>query len=370
VGRDCLGQPTRRARVLYFSGEDPASLVVARLATICRRLDLDPEEVRQNLHVIDATEFDPVLFAEVRNAGIRSGVTTPTYKALAAYVDSLAVDVVIVDNASDAFDGDEIARSLVRAFMRALARLVRARGGAVLLLAHVDKATSRAPKGTGNTEGYSGSTAWHNSARSRLFLVEQEAGRLELQHQKSNLGQRQPPLSLEWPTDGLPRAVAVRAPFQWIEARTNTKAMLKLLHEFTGRGEFVATGPTSSNNAKRLLSGQATYPCKGNEVFDLLRDAERDRFIERHEYRTPDRKPHERWTLTPKGYALIDAAPTAPACANYPLEEVGAHGADASGAPAPAAPAATGGYGGTWSAQKRLAQADSKAPDEHLPAQR
>ena len=69
------------------------------------------------------------------------------------------VGLVVVDNASDAYGGDEIQRRQVRAFMRSLAKVVRPTNGAVLLLAHVDKTTSRSKKADGG-EGYSGSTAW------------------------------------------------------------------------------------------------------------------------------------------------------------------------------------------------------------------
>jgi RecA-family ATPase len=203
VGHPCLGKATTRARVLFFSGEDPEDLVLRRIRRICRALGIDPQEVHEQLHVIDATEFDPVLFFERRQDGTRAGTTTPTYAALASYVEQHAIDFVIVDNASDVFDGDEINRTLVRSFIRALVRLVRPRNGAVLLLAHVDKGTSRAGKALTNTEAYSGSTAWHNSARSRLFLLEKDAGVFELQHQKCNLGPKQEPLLLDWPKDGV-----------------------------------------------------------------------------------------------------------------------------------------------------------------------
>jgi hypothetical protein len=53
----------------------------------------------------------------------------------------------------------------------------------------VDKNTSRNKKADGG-EGYSGSTAWHNSARSRLFMTRGDDGLLTLEHQKSNLGKR------------------------------------------------------------------------------------------------------------------------------------------------------------------------------------
>ena len=108
-----------------------------------------------------------------------------------------------MDNASDAFGGDEINRRQVRAFMRSLAQVARSTGCAALLLAHVDKNTSRARKAEGG-EGYSGSTAWHNSARSRLFMSRAEDGLLTLEHQKSNLAKLQEPIALMWPDGALP----------------------------------------------------------------------------------------------------------------------------------------------------------------------
>ena len=350
VGRDFLGQPTKRARVLYFSGEDPEALTMRRLAKIIRLMGLDPELVRRNLRVIDATEFDPVLFTERRIGGVRAGVTTPTYLALAEYVEEHQIDVLIADNASDVFDGEEINRAMVRAFIRCLARLVRKRNGAALLLSHVDKTTSKAGK-FATSESYSGSTAWHNSVRSRLFLMEVERGRLEIQHQKSNLGAKHETLAIDWPEGGLPQLAAVfdrsagDALAQCHRDTDDTDALLLLIHEFTGRGEFVATVPNSSANAVRLLGNERTYPKrrKGAEVFALLRDAERGGLIERYAYRTADRKAHERWALTTKGCASIGVI--APGAPGAPGSEGGTDSADGA-AGAPGAPGAhTGGMG-------------------------
>ena len=63
--------------------------------------------------------------------------------------------------------------------MRALGQVARLTNCAVCLLAHVDKTTSRNKKAEGG-EGYSGSTAWHNSARSRIFMTRGDDGLLTL----------------------------------------------------------------------------------------------------------------------------------------------------------------------------------------------
>lgn len=56
---------------------------------------------------------------------------------------------MVVDNASDAYGGDEIQRRQVRAFMRSLVRVARLPDCAVVLLAHVDKNTSKGNKPEG-----------------------------------------------------------------------------------------------------------------------------------------------------------------------------------------------------------------------------
>lgn len=314
AGREFLGKATKRSNVVFFSGEDPAELLLRRLDRICRHLEIDPRVLRERLHVLDATDFDPVLFFERRSDGSRSGATTPTYAALARFVEHHAIDLLIVDNASDTFEADEINRAMVRAFIRSLVRLVRPRNGAVLLLAHVDKGTSRAGKSPTNSEGYSGSTAWHNSARSRLLLLEKDPGVFELQHQKSNLGPKHAPIALEWPADGLLQRPAEAGGFvAAMGFKADAKALLRLIHEFGQRGEFVAHGTTSPSNAARLLAQERTYPkaLKPGEVFALLRDAERDGWLAKDEYRDANRKSRERWALTPAGEQAIGVAPSA-----------------------------------------------------------
>ena len=312
VGAEVFGRATTRTKVLFFSAEDPARLVLRRLRHICHRLGYAFDEVQKLLQVLDASDLEPVLFSERRIDGTRHGVTTETYRQLAEYVRRENFGLLIVDNASDAFDGDEINRAMVRGFIRCLAQLAWANNGAVLLLAHVDKSTSRAGKLAG-AEAYSGSTAWHNSVRSRLFLLENEPGELELHHQKSNLGPKLPPLRIAWPTGDVMQVLQPGGFVAGIESRNDMTALLGLLHEFIQRGESVSTATTSRTNAALLLRSEKGFPghLKAHEVFDLLRQAERKQLICRETHRGPDRKPRERWALTPAGLLQINAAATA-----------------------------------------------------------
>ena len=306
--------PTRQGPVVFFSGEDDAGTIRHRLGFICDRLGIDSADLEGKLHLIDATAHDPVLYAQ-QDRG-KSG-TTPTYDALRAYVLEVKPVLLILDNASDVFAGSEIDRTAVRSFMRHAALLGRDVGAAVLLLAHVDKGTSRGDRGR-NTEGYSGSTAWSNSARSRLFMARADDGSITLEHQKSNLGKLRDKIRLFWPEGGLPQLDLEFGPVvQGIADRNHEKALLKLIHEFTQRGECITTATTSRTNAARLLKHEAGYPSKlkDTEVFDLLRRCERSGYLERETYKGADRKPRERWNVTTAGrsFAGIHAATAATA---------------------------------------------------------
>ena len=305
LGLPLFGVPTRQGIAAFYSGEDGAGLLRYRLRQVCRAMGVRVDDLAGRLFILDATDDDPTLFAEVATAGRREGVTTATFDGLREFIAANAVTFIVVDNASDAYDASEIDRARVRGFMRALARLAREADAGVLLLAHVDKGTSRGDRGP-NSEGYSGSTAWHNSARSRLYLSRDKEGALLLEHQKHNLGKLREPLRLLWPEGGIPQADVPFGPMvQGIADRGSTKALLRLIAEFTARGEFVTTATTSRTHAAKLLSQESTYPkLKDAEVFDLLRQAERAGQLEKLTFKGSDRHQRERWQVTASGAAF------------------------------------------------------------------
>lgn len=347
TGRPLFGVNTSEAPAVFVSLEDGAGIVRHRLAGICRAWGIDPLSLADRLHIVDGTENPELFAADNRSAGD----VTPAYSELVQLVKNSRAGLVVVDNASDSFGGDEINRRQVRGFMRALGQVARLTDCAVCLLAHVDKNTSRARKAEGG-EGYSGSTAWHNSARSRLFMTRDESGLLTLEHQKSNLGKRREPVTLVWPESGLPMLAGDAPNFDGLNARAEGRAddsaaaeLMALMGEFEGRGQFCSPAATSRNHPFAMLKSEPAFQrlkLRQDDVKRIITQCDRAGWIEAMEYRTPDRKPHQRWTVTQKGREFAGLpAPTAPTA---PTTEDGATQKMAQGG-APTAPTCIGGVG-------------------------
>jgi hypothetical protein len=350
VGRPLFGVATDKSPAVFVSLEDGEHVVRHRLAYMCRAWNIDPAALADRLHIVDGTENPELFAADNRNAGD----VTATYRELAQLVQSTNAGLVVVDNASDAFGGDEINRRQVRGFMRSLAGVARLTNCAVVLLAHVDKATSRSRRAEGG-EGYSGSTAWHNSSRSRIFMSRDESGLLTLEHQKSNFGKPREPISLLWPDGGLPELAADSQDFTAVDSRqqgrtddNNAAELLKMLDEFAGRGQFCHTAANSRSNPYAVLKSEPAFKklkLSSDDTKRLLTQCQRAGWIEPLDYRTPDRKPHQRWAVTAAGRLFSGlSAPSAPSA---PSEANGTLGTDGAGTGAPSAPSAPSALGGT-----------------------
>jgi len=225
---------------------------------------------------------------------------------------------------------------------------------AVLLLAHVDKNTSRGGKAEGG-EGYSGSTAWHNSVRSRLFMTRKEMGTLQLDHQKSNLGRCHEPLMLEWPDAGLPQLLGNEPadnplnPFmQRVEGRAEDEravSLLRMVAEFESRKQYCSPAANARNNVFAMLKSEPAFQklkLNADGCKRIVNQCDRAKWIESVEYRTHDRKTRPRWTLTSEGRAI--AGLPAPCAPSAPCTNESAQNAQ-SAKGAPSAPSCVGGVG-------------------------
>lgn len=362
LGRPLFGVDTEPCKVLFVSLEDPVRVVRERLAALCKAWLIDPAQL-EGLQAVDGKEYPELFTAETRG----DGKITQTYHELHARVKAGDIGLILIDNASDAFGGDEIQRRQVRAFMRELGKIATLTDSAVVLLAHVDKNTSRATKPE-NSEGYSGSTAWHNSARSRLFMTRSKDDLLTLEHQKNNLGPKRDPITLQWLKGGLPQLVAgYEAPgtagtLTQAERSDdqNAKEFLCLIAEFESRGQYCHTGITSRNNPYAVLKSEPVFQAlklNSDSTKRIVNQCQRAQWIQETDYRTVDRKLHQRWTVTTIGRAFSGlSAPTAPTA---PTDEVGTS-QNMEQASAPTAPTGIGGLGGIERTQDgALSGADS-----------
>ncbi|PWG16335.1 AAA family ATPase [Salibaculum griseiflavum] len=159
-GKDWVGQDVHSGSALFISAEDDVPELHRRLALTATGSgltlqDLDRLTVR-SLAGEDAIlgTFDPAgrlaatgLFAEIEAQVLRD-----------------APALIVLDTLNDLYAGDENDKSQARQFIGLLRGLAIQHNCAVVLLAHPSKS------GMSSGSGDSGSVAWSNSARSRLYL--------------------------------------------------------------------------------------------------------------------------------------------------------------------------------------------------------
>ena len=247
-GKAWAGLEVEQGRAVFVSLEDEAVTVKRRLAKIAECYRLDFAMIEKNLLILDGTQGDGVLGAVVESYGSKSFTPTAALEELREH--AIGARLIVVDNASDAYDGNENERRQVRAFMRALAQLARDNDAAVVLLAHIDKQAAR-HGANGNT--YSGSTAWHNSARSRIALVEVDGG-VELRHEKHQFGKLAEPIRLVWDAEGVlvPGGEVVEELTE--RDKADDASVLAALKAAAEQGTNVPTARTGPATAQNVLS--------------------------------------------------------------------------------------------------------------------
>lgn len=289
LGRPLALMKVTRRRVLFFSAEDDADELLRRLARICRVLGVNQSELEGWLYLLDVSNIDPTLYRPAQN-GSSQPQTMELLDELVQYVQRHDIGLTVIDNASDTYDGKEIERAQVRAFIRGARQRLARPNRCVLLLAHVSKAAA-ANKRNGNPtdEDYSGSTAWHNSVRSRLTLDQEKDGQIVIKHMKANKGPKAADVAFEW-RDGAPvpagatdlpgaqLAAAVRREAQERQDQANKAALLALVQDFDRRGERLPTTGRGPANTFATLKSCSMFPpgVTKDRLADLLRDLERD----------------------------------------------------------------------------------------------
>lgn len=192
LGRPWLGAEVRQGPALLVDAEDKEKLLHRRLASILRHQGATFASVVGKLHMMSLSGHDAVMAILGRRSGKIEA--TPLYKEIREMAGDLRPVMIGIASAADAFAGSEIDRSQVRQFISMLTHLAGVSGGSVVLISH--------PSLTGKTNdsGISGSTAWHNSVRARMYLkmIERESNKRELQFRKNNYGPLSGSIVLQW----------------------------------------------------------------------------------------------------------------------------------------------------------------------------
>lgn len=297
AGRPFAGHEVERLPVVFVSLEDEPSIVRLRLRRIVEAYKLDADDVLPRTRLLDGTQAFSALMTE--GDGFNAPPQfTQAFRELTEQAQGAGL--IIVDNASDAFDANENSRRAVRAFVRGLAAIARKHNAAVVLLAHIDKAAAR-NGGQGNS--YSGSTAWHNSARSRLALAEQD-GAIVLEHEKANLTSRADPLRLAF-TDGVLLPEAGTDGDTLTSEDFDKAEVIRALRAAAEAGINVPASLTpGAHSAMKALEplpeyGQAFKGRAGNNrAARALAALRREGRIREETFRTPQRKERTRLVIT------------------------------------------------------------------------
>jgi RecA-family ATPase len=239
-----FGFTVEPCNVLYVSAEDPKDELHYRLEQINRHLQI-PSDKLARFKIIDLSGADATTLAAFdKNGEIRKTALFDEVERIAAEHDA---GLVILDAAADFFGGNENERREVRAFIGLLRGLAMRLDAAVMVIAHPSVDGMRSGR------GYSGSTHWNNSVRSRLTFTDEptdektppglEVKVLELA--KSNRARRGEKIRMMW-NDGQFELLAPGASGSPDADRQAKEVFLQLLKKLQTQGILVV--PESGRN--------------------------------------------------------------------------------------------------------------------------
>jgi RecA-family ATPase len=158
MGLPFLGIETVQTRALYITCEDDADELHRRQKAICVALGVPIERTSGRLHLLSLQgEMGNELATFDREGRMH---ISPRYDQILEACKEGGIGFVVLDNTAHTFSGNENDRHQVAAFINLCNRLAIAINGAVVIVGHPNKAG----------DSYSGSTAWENQVRSRLFM--------------------------------------------------------------------------------------------------------------------------------------------------------------------------------------------------------
>lgn len=196
LGLPWLGQEVRQGNVLHLSAEDDRDEVHRRLSAITLDHGVGVDSLT-GLKVVDLCGQDAVLAEADRSGRLQPTARWHEFVALARDWRPVLIGL---DNLADVFAGEENSRPHARQFIGQLQGLATEIGAAIVVIGHPSLA------GMASGTGSSGSTAWNNSVRSRLYLTRPtgEEGEVAspdtriLTVKKSNYGPANIEMRLRW----------------------------------------------------------------------------------------------------------------------------------------------------------------------------
>lgn len=167
IGADWLGLPVTAGKALCILCEDETDELHRRQAAINEAFGCSMADLTGRLHIVPRVDMENLLLEWPDQ--YKAGETTALLSDIMNFAVDSDVRLVVLDSLHDLFGGNENIRGHARQFVSALRRVAMGANCAVLLNSHPSMA------GRNNGTGESGSTAWNNAVRSRLYLRRPEA---------------------------------------------------------------------------------------------------------------------------------------------------------------------------------------------------
>ena len=249
LGKRWLGRSTMDCRAFGLFCEDDPGELHRRLLDVARRYDADLGDL-ENLQLCSRVGLENSLMDW--QSAWEAGETTWLHAQIMNHALEFGAQVVVLDSLHDVFSGDEIRRAQARQFIQGLREIAREIDGAVILTAHPSLS------GRNSGTGESGSTAWNNSVRSRLYLTKADEtapdGDRLLKTMKANYARGGGEIRLQW-REGVFRAIDEdQSVIGSIERRRVETVFLELLDALHDEGREVTDKSRAGNFAPRIFA--------------------------------------------------------------------------------------------------------------------
>ena len=256
LGSLWIGREVRQGPVLFLTAEDDLDEVHRRLDSILAETGTAFEDV-VGLSLVSLAGEDAVLGA----FDARSNIVKPTalLEAVREHIQVHSPVLVVLDTLSDLFAGDENQRTQARQFIGLLRGLALQHKLAMVLLAHPSLS------GMSSGSGLSGSTAWNNSVRSRLYFervkgddgLEADPDARVLRLLKANYGQTGSEIRVRWRCGAFVSEESKVSSFSAVAAQERADGVfLDLLDAYEAEGRPVSQTP-SHNYAPTIFANDA-----------------------------------------------------------------------------------------------------------------
>ena len=274
LGKDWIGEMPEPGPVLFITAEDDEDEIHFRYDKIAKFYGVSFDELADNgLHLMSLAGKDATM-AIADNKGIVK--PTDLFHTMVRTVREIRPRWVGLDTTADIFVVNERERTQVRQCISLMRGIALGISTAIILLSHPSLT------GIASGTGLSGSTAWNNSVRSRLYLkVDKKSDEQEddeetdhtspriLEFMKSNYSALAAPVKLKWKDGLLLPDNQMKNPFEAAAIEDQARAaFLLLLKRYNQTDQVVSPNPYARNYAPTEFARQP-------ETRGLHRNAER-----------------------------------------------------------------------------------------------